>query len=43
MADPTTKAELLEQVRAIYAALDAATEPIPPALACVPDIAEAMT
>ncbi len=38
MADPTTKAELLEQVRAIYAALDAATEPIPPALACVPGV-----
>jgi len=38
MADPTTKAELLEQVRAMYAALDEATAPILPAQMDVPGI-----
>lgn len=38
MADPTTKAELVEQVRAQYAALDAATAPILPAQMAVPGV-----
>jgi hypothetical protein len=38
MADATTKAELLEQIRAQYAALDAATEPILPAQMSVPGV-----
>jgi hypothetical protein len=38
MADPATKAELLERVRAMYAALDAATEPILPAQMDVPGV-----
>lgn len=38
MADPTTKAELIEQVHAQYAALDAATAPILPAQISVPGV-----
>lgn len=38
MATPTTKAELLEQVRAMYAALDEAITPILPAHMCVPGV-----
>ncbi len=38
MAGPTTKAELVEQVRAMYAALDAAIAPILPAQMCVPGV-----
>ncbi len=38
MADPTTKAALLDQVRAMYRALDAAIEPILPAQMCVPGV-----
>lgn len=38
MADPTTKAELLAQVRAMYAALDGAIAPILPAQMCVPGV-----
>jgi len=38
MADPTTKAELIEQVRAMYAALDEAIAPILPAQMDVPGI-----
>jgi hypothetical protein len=38
MAYPTTKAELLDQVRAQYAALDAATAPILPAQMAVPGV-----
>lgn len=38
MAEPTTKAELLAQMRALYATLDAATEPILPAQMEVPGV-----
>jgi hypothetical protein len=38
MAEPMTKAELLEQVRAQYVALDAATAPILPAQMAVPGV-----
>jgi len=38
MATPTTKAELLKQVRAMYAALDEAIAPILPAQLCVPGV-----
>lgn len=38
MAHPTTKAELLEQTRAMYAAVDEATRPILPAQMCVPGV-----
>lgn len=38
MADPTTKAELVERVRAMYAALDEATAPILPAQMDVPGV-----
>ncbi|MGI8858036.1 MAG: ClbS/DfsB family four-helix bundle protein [Thermomicrobiales bacterium] len=38
MADPTTKAELLDQVRAMYLALDAAIDPILPAQMSVPGV-----
>jgi hypothetical protein len=38
MADPATKAELLEQIRAQYAALDEATAPILPAQMVVPGV-----
>jgi hypothetical protein len=38
MADPTTKAAVLEQTRAMYAALDEATAPILPAQMSVPGV-----
>src|ERR1700710_201052 len=38
MADPTTKAELIEQIHAHYAALDAATAPILAAQMSVPGV-----
>lgn len=38
MAEPTTKAELLERVRAMYAALDEAIEPILPAQMSMPGV-----
>lgn len=38
MADPTTKAELLKQVQAMYDTLDAAIAPILPAQMCVPGV-----
>lgn len=38
MADPTTKAELVERVRAMYAALDEATAPILPTQMDVPGV-----
>ncbi|MDQ6832411.1 MAG: ClbS/DfsB family four-helix bundle protein, partial [Chloroflexota bacterium] len=38
MAAPTTKAELLEQVRAMYAALDEVIAPILPAQMCMPGV-----